>query len=87
MASLSRVLYIGMTNDLVRRVCEHKNELLDGFTKNYKCKKLVYFECSNSVESILEREKQLKRWSRIKKEKLIDSLNPDWKDLSEEIQD
>ena len=85
MASDSRVLYIGMTNNLIRRDYEHKNEFIDGFTKKHKCKSLVYFERSNSIESVLEREKQLKRWSRTKKKELIESLNPAWKDLSKEI--
>ncbi|MEI8143087.1 MAG: GIY-YIG nuclease family protein [Candidatus Berkelbacteria bacterium] len=81
-ASFSNVLYIGMTNDLVRRVYEHKNNLVDGFTKKYRCHKLVYFELSNDVKVILEREKQLKRWSRSKKLALICEMNPELKDLS-----
>ena len=75
-------LYIGVTNDLQRREYEHQNELLDGFTKQYKLHKLVYFEEFNSIEDAITREKQLKKWSRIKKEQLIQRLNPDWKDLS-----
>ena len=82
MASISDVLYIGMTNNLERRVWEHKNNLIDGFTKKYKCHKLVYFESSTDVKSILGREKQLKRWSRIKKLALINETNPEMKDLS-----
>ncbi|HBO60912.1 TPA: hypothetical protein DD449_04480 [Candidatus Berkelbacteria bacterium] len=86
MASFSRVLYIGITNDLARRVYEHKNELNDGFTKRYKCKKLVYFESSSDVNSILEREKQLKRWRRDKKIFLIEKDNSEWKDLSTSLE-
>lgn len=82
MASLSDVLYIGMTNDLERRVFEHKNGVVDGFTKKYRCYRLVCFESSNDVKSVLEREKQLKRWSRSKKLNLIKLTNPEMKDLS-----
>jgi putative endonuclease len=82
MASLGDVLYIGMTNDLDRRVFEHKNEIIDGFTKKYRCHKLVYFESLSDVKSILEREKQLKRWGRAKKMNLIKLMNPEMKDLS-----
>ena len=82
MESFSGVLYIGMTNNLIRRVYEHQNELIDGFSKKYKCKKLVYFESSVDVNSIIAREKQIKKWSRIKKLNLIKTKNPDMKDLS-----
>jgi putative endonuclease len=82
MASFSGVLYIGMTNNLIRRVYEHQNELIDGFSKKYKCKKLIYFESSTDVNSIIAREKQIKKWSRIKKLNLIKMKNPDMKDLS-----
>jgi len=82
MASESNIIYIGMTNNLIRRVVEHKNEIIDGFTKRYKCNKLVYFESSCDVKSVLEREKQLKRWGRCKKIYLIENSNPEWKDLS-----
>jgi len=82
MASLSDVLYIGMTNDLARRVFEHKNKIVEGFTKRYNCKKLVYFESSDDVNAVMEREKQLKRWSRVKKMAFIKSTNPEMKDLS-----
>jgi putative endonuclease len=76
------VLYIGVTNDLNRRVYEHKNKLIEGFTSKYNVDKLVYFESTNDVESAILREKQLKKWRRIKKEKLIASLNPKKQDLS-----
>lgn len=82
MASESGTLYTGVTNNLERRVYEHKNELIDGFTKKYKCKKLVYFETSNDIRSAIEREKQIKKWRREKKEFLIKTLNPQWKDLA-----
>lgn len=81
-SSNSGVLYIGMTNNLERRVYEHKKELIEGFTKKYKCKKLIYFEESNDIQSILNREKQLKKWSRQKKIDLINTINPEMRDLS-----
>lgn len=82
MASRSGTLYIGITNNLARRVYEHKNGLIDGFSKKYKCKKLVYFEESNEIKSVIEREKQLKKWSRSKKIWLINMKNPSFEDLS-----
>ena len=78
----NRVIYVGMTNDLRRRLYEHKNELIDGFTAKYNVHKLVFFETfSDSMEAI-KREKQLKGWRREKKDALIENNNPDWKDLS-----
>ena len=85
MASVSGTLYIGVTNNLYRRVLEHKQGLVEGFSKKYHCKKLIYFEHTNDVYSALSREKQLKKWRREKKEKLIKTLNFSWKDLSEDI--
>ncbi|MEI6498879.1 MAG: GIY-YIG nuclease family protein [bacterium] len=82
MASYNEVLYVGMTNNLLRRIYEHKHELIDGFTKKYKCHNLIYYESSNDVNVILEREKQLKRWSRAKKLALIKEANPELKDFS-----
>ncbi|MCR4276983.1 MAG: GIY-YIG nuclease family protein [Candidatus Roizmanbacteria bacterium] len=82
MSSFSSVLYIGVTNNLQRRVYEHKNELVEGFSKKYKCKKLVYFEEYKDINQAIEREKQLKKWRREKKEVLIKKLNSDFKDLS-----
>jgi len=79
-------LYIGMTNNLTRRIYEHKEELVDGFTKKYKCKKLIYFESSNDVKAVLEREKQLKRWSRAKKIALIKTINSNLIDLSTSLE-
>lgn len=82
MASISGVIYIGVTNDLRRRVWEHKNGFVEGFTKKYKCKKLVYFETGESAYGAITREKVIKKWRREKKVKLIESLNKNWQDLS-----
>ena len=78
------VLYIGVTGNLPRRLYEHRNHMVDGFTKQYNVHKLVYFEHTTDVYSAISREKQLKRWSRSKKNALIATMNPHWKDLSEE---
>jgi len=86
LVSVSDVLYIGMTNNLLRRIYEHQNELIDGFSKKYRCKRLIYFELSSDVKSIIEREKQIKKWSRSKKINLINSSNPEWKDLSASLE-
>ncbi|MBU2229157.1 GIY-YIG nuclease family protein [Patescibacteria group bacterium] len=82
MSSYSKTLYIGVTNNLIRRVQEHKNAKVGGFTKRYNIKYLVYYEMTDSILSAIEREKQLKRWRREKKIKLIESLNSSWEDLS-----
>ena len=76
------VLYIGVTSDLPRRLYEHRNNLVDGFTKQYNVHKLVYYEYTNDVYSAISREKQLKGWRRSKKDALITKMNPDWHDLS-----
>ena len=78
----NKVLYIGVTNDLERRMYEHKNKMLNGFTKRYNLTKLVYFEVTSDVRSAIEREKQLKNWHRDWKISLISQFNPDWEDLS-----
>ena len=83
----NKVLYIGVTNDLARRMYEHKNKLIDGFSKKYNLKKLVYYEITNDVESAIKREKQLKNWHRDWKIRLITEHNPEWKDLSVEFMD
>ena len=83
-ASKSRVIYIGMTNNLERRVYEHKRDLIEGFSKQYRCHRLVYFESYDRVQNAIAREKQLKRWSRAKKIFLIELANPTWEDLSAE---
>lgn len=76
------VLYIGITNDLIRRVYEHREKFVDGFTKHYNCTVLVYYEQFTTVMDAIEREKQLKRWSRAKKLQRIASMNPALKDIS-----
>ena len=76
-------LYVGMTNDLERRMYEHKNKLVKGFTKKYNVHRLVYYEETGSVESAILREKQIKGWRRSRKINLIQSENPKWRDLSE----
>jgi len=81
----NKVLYTGMTNDLVRRVFEHKNHLLKGFTSHYNVEKLVYYEEALDAYTAIAREKQIKGWLRRKKIELIESANPDWRDLSEEL--
>ena len=82
MSNKSKTLYIGMTNNIIRRVYEHKNKLNDGFTKKYNITKLVYFESTPDVNTAIEREKQLKNWHRQWKINLIESKNPSWQDLS-----
>jgi len=84
MSSFRKILYIGVTNDLARRVSEHRQELIEGFTKKYKCKKLVYYEWFADINSAIAREKVLKGWLRKKKIDLIESINSTWKDLCEE---
>ncbi|MEN2995281.1 MAG: GIY-YIG nuclease family protein [Thermodesulfovibrio sp.] len=79
------VLYTGVTNDLVKRIYEHKNKLLKGFTSKYNITKLVYYEIFNDVNEAIKREKQIKGWVRSKKVKLIKGFNPLWKDLYDEI--
>jgi putative endonuclease len=76
MASKSRVIYTGVTNNLERRVDEHKNKLVEGFTSKYNVNRLVYFEETNDVNAALNREKQIKGWLRAKKITLIESVNP-----------
>lgn len=77
----NNVLYTGVTNDLIRRVYEHKNKLVAGFTKKYNVDRLVYYEVCGSIITAIEREKQIKGWSRKKKQDLINVLNPEWTDL------
>jgi putative endonuclease len=78
----NNVLYTGVTNNLERRLYEHKNKLIDGFTKKYNVNKLVYFEQTRNINSAIEREKQIKNYSRSKKISLIKNKNPNWLDLS-----
>jgi putative endonuclease len=82
MASASRVLYTDVTNDLQRRVREHKRKLVPGFTKKYNCARLVYYEMFDRVEDAIAREKEIKGWLRKKKIALIESKNGSWRDLS-----
>jgi putative endonuclease len=77
-------LYIGVTNDLARRVYEHKNGMVEGFTKQYEVHRLVYYESTNEIQIAIQREKQLKRWKRQWKIDLIESENPEWNDLYNE---
>jgi len=79
------LLYIGMTNNLLRRVEEHKNEKVDGFTKRYQMHRLVYYETYSTPYDAIRREKQLKHWNRAWKIRLVKTDNPFWKDLSEEF--
>ena len=75
-------LYIGVTNDLKRRLYEHKNKLVEGFTEKYNVNKLVYFEETTDIKSAIQREKTLKKWKRVWKNALIEKKNPVYKDLS-----
>ncbi|GHS90000.1 nuclease [Campylobacterota bacterium] len=84
-SSRNTVLYVGVTNDLVRRTAEHKAKIDDGFTSKYNTDKLVYFEQCHSMIDAIAREKQLKNWKREWKNTLIAQQNPDWDDLSESI--
>ena len=78
------VMYIGVTSNLERRLYEHRHELIEGFTKRYHVHKLVYYEQTGDVKAAIEREKQLKHWTRAKKNALVETMNPTWKDLSED---
>jgi putative endonuclease len=78
-----KVMYIGVTNNLERRIYEHKNKFCDGFTKKYNVTKLVYFEQTSDVNAAIQREKEIKKWRREKKNNLVITLNPEWRDLSD----
>jgi putative endonuclease len=78
-------LYIGVTSDLPKRVWEHKNDLVEGFTKRYRIHRLVYYELHEDMTSAISREKQMKKWNRAWKLELIEKQNPDWRDLWEGI--
>ena len=84
-ASSSDVLYVGITNNLIRRMNEHRNCIIEGFSKKYHCHRLVFYEYTEYVNDALLREKTIKSWSRKKKVELIESMNPCWKDLYDEI--
>ena len=81
----NKVLYIGVTNDLLRRINEHRKKIVRGFTSKYNVNKLVYYEYTNDVWSALEREKQLKNWKRSWKIDLINDFNSEWRDLYDEL--
>ena len=83
MSSLSGTLYTGITNDLKRRVYQHKHKLIEGFTSKYDVTRLVHYEVTDSVQAALAREKEIKAWRRSKKIDLIKSSNPTWRDLSD----
>jgi len=78
-------LYVGVTNDLVRRAYEHRSGIVPGFTKRYDVKQLVYYEPHDSIQAAIQREKNIKHWPREWKIDLIVSLNPDWRDLYDDI--
>ena len=82
----NNVLYTGVTNNLQRRIYEHKNQLIKGFTKKYNVKKLVYYDIANTMYEAIQREKQIKGWLRRKKIELIEPFNPNWIDLGEQIE-
>ena len=82
---INTVLYIGVTSDLIRRVYEHKTKLIKGFTEKYNINKLVYFEATNDISGAITKEKQLKKWKRAWKEKLINEKNPEWRDLYNDL--
>ena len=78
-------LFIGVTSDLIKRVWEHKNDVIEGFAKRYRVHRLVYYELHEDMSSAITREKQVKKWKRAWKLRLIEERNPDWRDLSEEV--
>jgi len=81
----NKVLYVGVTNNLVRRVYEHKQKMVEGFSSRYHLNKLVYYEQFDDIAKAIEREKVLKKWNRLWKEYLINKLNPSWRDLYVDI--
>ena len=81
----NKVMYVGVTRDLERRIYQHQHKLIAGFTAKYNVGKLVYFEDTQDVAAAIAREKEIKRWRREKKNALVDSINPEWRDLSGEL--
>ena len=79
----NKVMYLGVTNDLERRIYEHKNKTVRGFTEKYNVNKLVYFEETQDVRAAIAREKEIKKWRREKKNNLVVTINPEWRDLSD----
>jgi len=84
-SKLNGTLYIGITSNLVQRIWQHKNKMVEGFTRKYNVNKLVYYEVHPNAESAITREKQMKKWRRSWKIRLIKEKNPDWKDLYDDI--
>jgi len=82
LSSFTRTIYIGVTNNIERRLYEHKQKLIKGFTSKYNVSSLVYFESFSDINAAIAREKEIKKWRREKKVALIESTNPDWEDLS-----
>ena len=83
LASKTRVLYVGVTNDLIRRLWEHRSGAVPGFTRRYGVDRLVYYEISAEPARAIAREKQIKGWARVRKVALVESMNPEWKDLAQ----
>ncbi len=81
----NKVIYIGVTNNLERRIFEHKSKLIPGFSSKYNLNKLVYYEQYSDIRDAVIREKELKKWRREKKNKIIESMNPEWVDLSKDL--
>ncbi len=81
----NKVLYIGVTNNLTRRVFEYKHGLFEGFTKKYNCKKIVWFKETSDIKSAIKEEKRMKKWKREYKENVINEMNPHWDDLFDRI--
>ena len=78
-------MYVGLTNNLIRRAYEHKNDLIEGFTKKYGVHKLVYYKQTNDIHNAIQREKELKKWNRQGKINLIEKFNPNWNDIYDEL--
>ena len=77
----NKVMYVGVTNDIRRRLYEHQQGIIEGFTRKYRVHKLVYLESYGEVKDAIAREKQIKNWSRIKKNQLVETVNPNWKEI------
>ncbi|MCR6628813.1 MAG: GIY-YIG nuclease family protein [Magnetospirillum sp.] len=84
-ASVSSVLYVGVTNDLARRVSEHRSGAVDGFSRRYHCHRLVWYETFDDVRLAIAREKEIKGWRRVKKDALVRNANSAWRDLWEDL--
>jgi putative endonuclease len=78
----NKVMYVGITSDLKRRLFEHRNKSVEGVTTKYNIHKLVYYEATSDVQSAIAREKEIKKWRREKKNRLVEKINPEWRDLS-----